>query len=72
MINALVFLHKNSHLLGMTEETLGPAEPELILQPKDRDVQDVSDEEEEMYSEVVDLEANSGSDEDTDDNDSSD
>ena len=69
MINALVFLHKNSHLLGMTEETLGPAEPELILQPKDRDVQDVSDEEEEMYSEVVDLEANSGSDEDTDDND---
>ena len=68
MINALVFLHKNSHLLGMTEEILGPAEPELILQPKDRDVQDVSEEEDE----VVDLEANSGSDEDTDDNDSSD
>ena len=72
MINALVFLHKNSYLLGMTEETLGPAELELILQPKDRDVEDVSDREEEMYSEVVDLEANSGSDEDTDDNDSSD
>ena len=56
----------------MTEETLGHAKPELILQPKDRDVQDVSDEEEEVYSEVVELEGNSGSDEDTDGNDSSD
>ena len=38
MINALVFLHKNSHLPGMTERTSGHAKPELSLQPKDRDV----------------------------------
>ena len=56
----------------MTEETSGHTESELILQPKDRDVQDARDEEEEVCSEVVDLEGNDGSDEDSDGNDSSD
>ena len=37
----------------MTEEASGHTKSGLILQPKDRDVQDASDEEEEVCSEVV-------------------
>lgn len=49
----------------MTEEMSGYTGPESILKPKNKDIEDTSDdEEEEVYAEIVNLNGNSGSDED--------
>jgi len=43
MINALVFLHKNSSLLGMTNEVPVWPQPKLILQAQDTEDSDECD-----------------------------
>ena len=43
MINALVFLHKNSSLFNLTDELPQQSEPKLILQGNDVDDNNLPD-----------------------------
>ena len=45
MVNALVFLHKNSYMLGLTEEEPSVPQAELLLLPKDHETIEISDNE---------------------------
>ena len=45
MVDALVFLHKNSYLLGLSEEEPSVPQAELFLLPKDQEMIEISDDE---------------------------
>ena len=48
MVDALVFLNKNSYLLGLTREELPAPQAELLLLPKGHEMIEISDNEEDM------------------------
>jgi len=48
MVDALVFLNKNSYLLGPTREELLAPQAELPLLPKGHEMIEISDNEEDM------------------------
>ena len=45
MVDALVFLHKNSYSLGLTEEEPSVPQTELLSMPKDQEMIEISDDE---------------------------
>ena len=53
MIDALVFLHKNSYLLGLAEKEPSISQAELLLLPKDQEMIEISDDEETSDHDVV-------------------
>ena len=53
MVDALVFLHKNSYLLGLAEKEPSVPQAELLLLPKDQEMIEISDDEETLDHDVV-------------------
>ena len=53
MIDALVFLHKNSYLLGLAEKEPSIPQAELLLLPNDQEMIEISDDEETSDHDVV-------------------
>ena len=53
MIDDLVFLYKNSHLLGLAEKEPSVPQVELLLLPKDQEMIEISDHEETSDHDVV-------------------
>ena len=45
MVDTLVFLHKNSYLLGLAEKEPSVPQAELLLLPKDQEMIEISDDE---------------------------
>ena len=54
MVDALVFLHKNSYLLGLSEEAPSVPQAELFLLPKDQEMIEISDEENQEIEDRID------------------
>ena len=48
MVDALVFLNKNSYLLDLTEEEPPAPQAELLLLPKEHEMIEISDNEDDM------------------------
>ena len=54
MVDALVFLHRNSYLLGLSEEVPSVPQTELFLLPKDQEMIEISDEENQEIEDGID------------------